>query len=75
MGLFTNSPATLARLSRVERKLDAVLQHLGIEFADDGLNEVRDLMNAGEKIAAIRLYRQRTGVGLAEAKAAVEQGL
>jgi ribosomal protein L7/L12 len=75
MGLFTNYSTVLGQLSRVERKLDAVLAHLGVELADDGFNELRDLMNSGEKIAAIRLYRQLTGVGLAEAKATVEQGL
>jgi ribosomal protein L7/L12 len=29
-------------------------------------------MSAGEKISAIRLYRELTNAGLAEAKAAVE---
>ena len=36
------------------------------------LTAVRDTIRAGEKIAAIRLYREYTGLGLAEAKAAVE---
>jgi len=31
-------------------------------------------MDAGEKIEAIRLLRERTGLGLADAKAAVEAG-
>ena len=35
-------------------------------------NEVADLARRGEKIEAIRLYREATGVSLAEAKAAVE---
>lgn len=34
--------------------------------------ELRSLLAGGHKIEAIKLYRQRTGVGLAEAKAAVE---
>ena len=38
----------------------------------DKFNEVRALLKAGNKIAAVKEYRQITGVGLAEAKAAVE---
>src|SRR5262245_60603400 len=37
--------------------------------------DVRDALNRGDKIAAIRLLRERTGIGLAEAKAAVDAGL
>ncbi len=39
---------------------------------DDVLTAVQSALRAGEKIAAIKLYREATGVGLAEAKAAVE---
>lgn len=35
--------------------------------------EIRRLMTAGEKVAAIKVYREATGVGLAEAKEAVER--
>ena len=35
-------------------------------------NEIRQLLASGNKIAAIKRYREQTGVGLAEAKAAVE---
>ncbi|HSI85186.1 MAG: hypothetical protein ACAI35_16635 [Candidatus Methylacidiphilales bacterium] len=34
---------------------------------------VRQHLNAGRKIMAIKLYRERTGCGLAEAKYAVEE--
>ncbi len=34
---------------------------------------VRSLLTQGQKIAAIKLYREQTGVGLAEAKSAVER--
>ena len=40
---------------------------------DDAIeNEIRELLASGNKIAAIKRYREETGVGLAEAKAAVE---
>ena len=35
--------------------------------------ELLALLGRGQKIAAIKLYRQKTGLGLAEAKAAVER--
>lgn len=37
------------------------------------MDDVRSLARAGRKVEAIRLYRQLTGQGLTEAKAAVEQ--
>lgn len=42
------------------------------EEAEAWRREVQDLLKGEKKIAAIKLYRERTGVGLAEAKAAVE---
>jgi ribosomal protein L7/L12 len=40
--------------------------------ATDWMNEVRSLKMSGQEIQAIKLYRQNTGVGLREAKDAVE---
>ena len=39
----------------------------------DRSDEVKRKILAGDKIGAIKLYREQTGVGLAEAKSAVEQ--
>ena len=39
---------------------------------DDFREEIRGLLDSGQKIAAIKRYREQTGAGLAEAKAAVE---
>ncbi len=75
MPLFSLSDADASRLARIERKLDLIINHLAIEPpADDGLNEVRALIEQGprRKIAAIALYRKLTGASLAEAKRAVE---
>jgi large subunit ribosomal protein L7/L12 len=40
--------------------------------AVDGLADVRALVAAGQVIQAIKLYREHTGAGLADAKAAVD---
>jgi ribosomal protein L7/L12 len=58
---------------RLERKVDALLKHQGIADTCGLSEEVRRLArDPGNKIAAIKLHRQETGVGLAEAKADVE---
>jgi len=40
---------------------------------DSWQSEVLDLLKRGEKIAAIKIHRENTGSGLAEAKTAVEK--
>lgn len=77
MGWFTQSnDASLAvTLARLERKIDALMASLGVEAAKDKMDDIRALAAAGQKIEAIKLYRERTGAGLADAKAAVERGV
>jgi large subunit ribosomal protein L7/L12 len=41
-------------------------------FAESDVRDFVSLLRQGKTIAAIKLYREKTGVGLAEAKAAVE---
>jgi ribosomal protein L7/L12 len=64
-----------ARLRGIERKLNALLQHHGVEPAR-GLplsDRVKELAaDPRRKIEAIKVYREETGAGLAEAKEAVE---
>ncbi|HVX14077.1 MAG TPA: ribosomal protein L7/L12 [Pirellulales bacterium] len=58
--------------SRLERKIDLVLNHLGID-PNQGVDEkIVELMKTGQKIEAIKLYREKTGCGLKEAKDYVE---
>ena len=64
---------TSASVTRMERKLDALVKHSGIDLATAAAREAAELMKAGRKIEAIKLYRDLTGAGLAEAKAAVEK--
>ena len=59
--------------SRLERKLDLILKHLQIEVDEGSDEEIRALLKSGQKIEAIKRYRERTGVGLREAKDYVEQ--
>ena len=67
-----------ARLARLERKLDAILRHLNVPHVDpassEGLSEeVKALANdSAQKIQAIKLLREQTGLGLREAKDAID---
>jgi hypothetical protein len=64
----------LGPLSRVEAKVDLLLKQAGIKF-DPYASVAFDIAEAvrrGEKIKAIKLYRERTGAGLREAKEYIE---
>ena len=66
---------TTTRLRGIERKLNALLRHHGVD-PTQGLvlsDRVKQLAaDPARKIAAIKAYREETGAGLAEAKEAVE---
>ncbi|MEU8658641.1 hypothetical protein [Actinoplanes philippinensis] len=64
---------TAERLARVERKLDALLRHHGIDVAEPELPEILEHLRRGRKIHAIKAYRDQTGATLADAKATVER--
>lgn len=62
---------------RMQRQLDAIMNHLGLTEPPvshlGGLSpQVAALIAAGRKIEAIKLYRQETGEGVKQAKAAIE---
>ncbi len=66
---------TKARVARIERKVNALLRHHGVDLTQGmPLSErVKQLANdPSHKIEAIKVYREETGAGLAEAKDAVE---
>lgn len=86
MGFFSDVDLTpvLRRLDAIERKLDRLLAERGAGPEAAGAQrsmeappsaweeEVRALVRQGRKIDAIKLYREHTGLGLREAKDAVE---
>ncbi|KPC64850.1 hypothetical protein [Streptomyces chattanoogensis] len=62
------------RLQRLEHKVDLLLEHLGAaEPEDPAFKEIDALAREGKMIQAIKLHRETTGSGLAEAKEAVER--
>ena len=71
---FNAIASGIARLSRLEAKVDLLLKNANIKY-DPTVNVPSDVVEAlrrGAKIEAIKRYRQATGVGLKEAKDFVE---
>jgi len=73
----------LVRLHRLERKVDFLLNELGLAdkaetllFSTPGdalMAEVVALLRQNRKIEAIKVYREQTGVGLKEAKDVIDR--
>ena len=66
---------TTARIARIEHKLNLLLKHSGVDVLkglelSDRVKEIA--RDPGRKIEAIKLYRDESGAGLAQAKEAVE---
>jgi ribosomal protein L7/L12 len=63
-----------SNLGTLNRRVDALERksRLATEHPGETLNEWQKLALESRKIEAIRVYRQQTGAGLAEAKNAVE---
>lgn len=64
--------ASLVDAKHVIEKLAAKLSGDPPPFAETGENEIAALLISGKEIAAIKLYREKTGAGLKEAKEKVE---
>jgi ribosomal protein L7/L12 len=68
-----------SRVNELEDRLTFLYRRLNIEYADPNSNpalspQIQDALRRGNKIEAIKIYRELTGVGLAEAKQAIERG-
>ena len=66
----------LRSLQSTEAMMKRLLAHQGIhwEATTEPSTKVKELaMNAGNEIAAIKAYREQTGLGLKEAKTVVEE--
>lgn len=68
-----------SRINELEDRLKFLYRHLGVAYESDSsaspINnpQIQEALRRGNKIEAIKIYRELTGVGLAEAKQAVEQ--
>ncbi|MCJ7432044.1 MAG: hypothetical protein MUO77_01010 [Anaerolineales bacterium] len=65
------------RVVRLESQVDFLYKHLGVTFVEDAYEtddpQVIEALKRNNIIEAIKYYRGKTNVGLAEAKSAVEK--
>jgi ribosomal protein L7/L12 len=65
------------QVSRLETRLEYLYKHLGVTFVEDTRPgdhpDVIAMLRSNNLIGAIKVYRDITGLGLAEAKPAVEE--
>jgi ribosomal protein L7/L12 len=69
-----------SRISELEDKLQFLYRRLNINYTATDTNsdpvlssQIQDALRRGNKIEAIKIYRELTGVGLAEAKQAIDK--
>ena len=66
---MSTDPELLSRLIKLEQKVSLILRQLGIDEASitdaPPEDEIARLLIKGNMIEAIKIYRLRTGVGLA----------
>jgi ribosomal protein L7/L12 len=70
--------ALKSRINELEERLQFLYRRLNLDYvapnSDPALApEVQDALRRGNKIEAIKIYRELTGVGLAEAKQAIDR--
>jgi ribosomal protein L7/L12 len=66
-----------SRINELEDRLNFLYRKLNLEYAEPNSDpilspQIQEALRRGNKIEAIKIYRELTGVGLAEAKQAVE---
>jgi len=67
-----------SRINELEDRLNFLYRRLNIEYADPNSDpgvapQIKEALRRGNKIEAIKIYRELTGVGLAEAKQAIDR--
>lgn len=67
-----------SRVRELEDKLEFLYRRLNIDYMGPNSDpvlapQIQDALRRGNKIEAIKIYRELTGVGLAEAKDAIER--
>lgn len=74
MNLESQVEELQGRIATLEAQMQVILEYLGVAGKSDDPFEARllELIRANQKIEAIKRYREKTGLGLKEAKDAVE---
>jgi ribosomal protein L7/L12 len=67
-----------SRVRELEEKLQFLYDRLNIDYINPGTEpslspQIQEALRRGNKIEAIKIYRELTGAGLAEAKQAIDR--
>lgn len=67
-----------SRLNELEDRMKFLYERLNLDYVDPNSDplrspQVQEALRRGNKIEAIKLYRELTGMGLAEAKEAIDR--
>ena len=67
-----------SRVNELEDRIKFLYRRLNIDYIDPGSDpvlspQIQDALRRGNKIEAIKIYRELTGVGLAEAKDVIDK--
>ncbi len=67
-----------SRIVELEDNLKVLYRHLNLQYPENGVDplmtpQLQAAIRSGNKIEAIKIYRELTGLGLAEAKAALDK--
>jgi ribosomal protein L7/L12 len=67
-----------SRINELEERVQFLYRRLNIDYVDPNSDpalapQVQDALRRGNKIEAIKIYRELTGVGLAEAKDVIDK--
>jgi hypothetical protein len=70
--------ALKARIEELEDRLKFIYRHLNLDFVDNNPDpmlspQIQDTFQRNNKIEAIKIYRELTGAGLAEAKQVIDK--
>ena len=78
MSSFEQQEIALLRqqISRMQAQIDQLYRHLNLTFSENAFEtddpQIIEALKRNNIIEAIKIYREKTGLGLAEAKSAVE---
>jgi len=73
IGILITLSKSYQAILRIEGRVNALMKQSGIDSHEMAVEEAKKLAQAGKKIEAIKVYRDLTGCGLAEAKMKVDE--
>ena len=75
LSLYTMVSSMQKKLSFMTKKLDSIIEHLGVEDTIEKTidEELMVFINMGKSEAAVKVLRERTGMDLLEAKTYVDR--